>query len=101
MVAARTKEIGVRKVLGADVLSITTLLSKEFIVLVIISNVIAFPVAWYFADEWLSTFENHAPLNPALFVITMGIALVITFITISFQTVRAAMTDPIKSLRYE
>lgn len=101
MVAARTKEIGVRKVLGADVFSITTLLSKEFVVLVVISNVIAFPLAWYFADEWLSTFANHAPLSPLLFVVTMGIALTITLVTISFQTVRAAMTDPIKSLRYE
>lgn len=101
MVAARTKEIGVRKVLGADVFSITTLLSKEFIVLVIISNCIAFPLAWYFANEWLTTFANHAPLSPMLFIITMGIALAITLATISFQTVKAAMTDPIKSLRYE
>ncbi len=101
MVAARTKEIGVRKVLGADVMSITSLLSKEFIVLVVIANVISFPLAWYFANEWLATFANHAPLNPVLFVITISIALVITLVTISFQTVRAAMTDPIKSLRYE
>jgi putative ABC transport system permease protein len=101
MVAARTKEIGVRKVLGADVLSITTLLSKEFVLLVIISNCIAFPVAWYFANEWLTTFANHAPLDPLLFLITMAIAITITLATISLQTVKAAMTDPIKSLRYE
>jgi putative ABC transport system permease protein len=101
MVAARTKEIGVRKILGADVLSITGLLSKEFILLVVISNVIAFPIAWYFANEWLSTFANHPPLSPLLFLMTMGIAIAVTLITISFQTVKAAMTDPIKSLRYE
>jgi putative ABC transport system permease protein len=101
MVAARTKEIGVRKVLGADVFSITSLLSKEFIILVVISNLIAFPLAWYFANEWLSTFESREPLNPMLFVITMAIALTITFATISFQTVKAALTDPVKSLRYE
>jgi putative ABC transport system permease protein len=101
MVAARTKEIGVRKVLGADVLSITTMLSKEFLLLVIISNVVAFPLAWYVASEWLTSFANHAPLNPMLFLITMGIALAITLITISFQTVKAALTDPVKSLRYE
>ena len=101
MVAARTKEIGVRKVLGADVLSITALLSKEFIVLVIISNAIAFPVAWYFANEWLSSFAERAPLSPLLFVITIAIALTITLATISFQTIKAAMTDPVKSLRYE
>ncbi|HEY0652951.1 MAG TPA: ABC transporter permease [Chryseosolibacter sp.] len=101
MVAARTKEIGVRKVLGADVLSITTLLSKEFVLLVVVANVIAFPLAWYFANEWLSTFATRSPLNPMLFVMTMGIALAITLATISFQTVKAALTDPVKSLRYE
>ena len=101
MVAARTKEIGVRKVLGADVLSITSLLSKEFVMLVVIANVIAFPVSWYFASEWLASFANRAPLNPMLFVITIAIALTVTIVTISFQTVKAAMTDPVKSLRYE
>jgi putative ABC transport system permease protein len=58
-------------------------------------------VAWYFANEWLSTFAENAPLSPMLFVITIGIALAITLATISFQTVKAAMTDPVKSLRYE
>ncbi|HEY0742422.1 MAG TPA: ABC transporter permease [Chryseosolibacter sp.] len=101
MVAARTKEIGVRKVLGADVLSITTLLSKEFVILVVIANAIAFPLAWYFANEWLTSFANRAPLNPILFVVTIAIALAVTIVTISFQTVKAAMTDPVKSLRYE
>lgn len=101
MVASRTKEIGVRKVLGADVFSITSLLSKEFLILVVIANLIAFPLAWYFADQWLQSFENREGINPLLFVITLAIAVVVTLITISFQTVKAAMTDPIKSLRYE
>ena len=101
MVTARTKEIGVRKVLGADVFSITSMLSREFIALVVVANLIAFPVAWYFANEWLQTFENREPISIMLFVVTMLIALTITMLTISLQTVRAAMTDPVKSLRYE
>jgi putative ABC transport system permease protein len=101
MVASRTKEIGVRKVLGADVIHITAMLSKEFIILVAVANIIAFPLAWYFADQWLSNFANRDALNPFIFVMTMAIALVITLATISLQTIKAAMTDPIKSLRYE
>jgi putative ABC transport system permease protein len=101
MVASRTKEIGVRKVLGADVFSITSLLSREFLILVVIANVIAFPVAFYFADQWLQHFASRTPINPMVFVITLVIAVTITLFTISIQTVKAAMTDPIKSLRYE
>lgn len=101
MVASRTKEIGVRKVLGADVIHITAMLSKEFIILVAVANIIAFPIAWYFADQWLSNFANRDALNPLIFVMTMAIALIITLATISLQTIKAALTDPIKSLRYE
>ncbi len=101
MVASRTKEIGVRKVLGADVLSITTLLSKEFLVLVTVANLLAFPLAWYFANEWLEKFASRDSISPMVFVLTLAIAVTVTLVTISFQTVRAAMTDPIKSLRYE
>lgn len=101
MVSARTKEIGVRKVLGAGVMNITSLLSKEFLVLVIIANVIAYPVAWYFADQWLQGFANRIEVSPLLFIITLLIAVAITMVTISFQTVRAAMNDPVRSLRYE
>jgi putative ABC transport system permease protein len=101
MVASRTKEIGVRKVLGADVLSITKLLSKEFIVLVVIGNLLAIPLAWYLADQWLQSFAVRNEISLLLFVITMGVAVIVTLITISFQTVKAAMADPIHSLRYE
>jgi putative ABC transport system permease protein len=101
MVASRTKEIGVRKVLGADVLSITRLLSREFLILVVVANLIAFPTAWYFANEWLQSFAARHEISPLLFVITLGVAVGITLITISFQTVKAALADPIKSLRYE
>lgn len=101
MVVARTKEIGVRKILGADVFSITRLLSKEFLLLVVIANAIAFPLTWYLASEWLKTFAFRMTINPLLFVGTMSIALAITLAIVSLQTIKAALADPVKSLRYE
>jgi putative ABC transport system permease protein len=101
MVASRTKEIGIRKVLGAEVMSISSLLSKEFLTLVIVANLIAFPLAWYFADKWLQNFANRMEVRPMIFISTLLIAVGITLVTISFQTIKAAMTDPVKSLRYE
>ncbi|MBL7876942.1 MAG: FtsX-like permease family protein, partial [Cyclobacteriaceae bacterium] len=101
MVVARTKEIGVRKILGADVFSITRLLSKEFLLLVLIANAIAFPLTWYLASEWLKTFAFRMTINPLLFVGTMIIALSITLVIVSLQTIKAALADPVKSLRYE
>lgn len=101
MVVARTKEIGVRKVLGAGVFSITRLLSKEFIILVIIANLLSIPVAWYFANQWLQQFAYRTTLNPLLFVWTALIAIMITVLAVGYQTFRAATTDPVKSLRYE
>jgi len=101
MVVARTKEIGVRKVLGADVFSIAGLLSKEFVVLVLVANLIAFPLTWYFANEWLETFAFRMSVNPMLFVATTAMAIVITLSVVSFQTIKAALTDPVTALRYE
>lgn len=101
MVVAKTKEIGVRKVLGAGVFSVTKLLSKEFIILVIVANVISVPIAWYFASQWLQKFAYRTTLDPMLFVWTTLIAVVITLLAVGYQTVRAAMADPVKSLRYE
>jgi putative ABC transport system permease protein len=101
MVVARTKEIGVRKILGADVFSITRLLSKEFLLLVLIANAIAFPLTWYLASEWLNTFAFRMTINPILFIGTMTIALAVTLAIVSLQTIKAALADPVKSLRYE
>jgi putative ABC transport system permease protein len=101
MVVARTKEIGVRKVLGANVFSITRLLTREFVLLIIAANLIAVPLVWYFADQWLQTFAFRTSLNPFLFIATLGIALTATLLIVGAQTVKAAMTDPVKSLRYE
>lgn len=101
MVITKTKEIGVRKVLGADVLQITSLLSREFVILVVVGNLIAFPIVWYMADQWLMNFATRALPHPLLFAVTLVIALVITVATISIQTVSAALMNPAKALRYE
>ncbi len=101
MVVTRTKEIGIRKILGADVLSITRLLSKEFIMLIFLANLIAFPIAWYLAGKWLEDFAYRMTLDPMLFVWTFVIAIFTTILTVSYQTLKAAMANPVKSLRYE
>lgn len=101
MVVARTKEIGVRKVLGANVFGITKLLTKEFVLLIIVANLIAIPLVWYFADQWLQTFAFRTSLNPLLFAGTLAIALTATLLIVGVQTVKAAMTNPVNSLRYE
>jgi putative ABC transport system permease protein len=101
IVVSKTKEIGVRKVLGADVLNIASLLSKEFVILVVIANAIAFPLVWYLTTLWLENFANKIDINPLLFLITLLLAVTVTIATISFQTIKAALVDPVQSLRYE
>ena len=97
----RTKEIGVRKVLGASVSQIWFLLSKDFLGLVAISALIASPIALYFLHQWLSKYPYRITIGPAVFVLAAGIALLITLITISFQAIRAASANPVTSLRRE
>ena len=101
IVANRTKEIGIRKVLGASVVSITTMLSKDFLKLVGIAIVIASPVAWYFMHNWLQDFAYRINIGWYVFLITGIAALLIAFITISFQSIKAAIANPVKSLRTE
>jgi len=97
----RTKEIGVRKVLGATVTQIITLLSKDLIQLVIIAFVIASPIAWWGINKWLASFEYRVQVGWLLFVIVGVSALTIALITISFQAIKAALANPTESLRSE
>ncbi|MCF8280264.1 MAG: FtsX-like permease family protein [Bacteroidales bacterium] len=97
----RTKEIGIRKVLGASVNSLVGLLSKEFIMLVGIAIVIATPLAWYAMNAWLQNFEMRIDLEWWMFAVAGLAAVVIAFLTMSFQSVKAALANPVKSLRSE
>lgn len=97
----RTKEIGVRKVLGASVFNLWKLLSKEFVTLVLISFVIAIPVSWYAMHSWLQNYEYRTSIPLWVFLITGIMALAITIITVSYHAIKAAMANPVKSLRTE
>jgi putative ABC transport system permease protein len=97
----RTKEIGVRKVLGASVFNVWRMLSKDFVLLVIISCVIAIPIAWYYLNEWLQRYEYRTPIAWWVFAVAGFGALGITLLTVSFQAIKAALTNPVKSLRSE
>ncbi|BAU54397.1 ABC transporter permease [Mucilaginibacter gotjawali] len=97
----RTKEIGIRKVLGASITQVWLLLSRDFILLVMISCVIACPVALYFLGNWLRKYDYRITIGPGVFMLAAVVALVITILTISFQAIKAALSNPVKSLRSE
>jgi putative ABC transport system permease protein len=100
-VERRIKEIGVRKVLGASGAAIAALISKDFVLLVIVALLIAMPVAWMGADKWLRQYPNQVPLSGWMFGLAGGIVVFIALATVSFQSVRAAMMNPVESLRSE
>jgi putative ABC transport system permease protein len=97
----KVKEIGIRKVLGASVTNITAMLSKDFLALVLLSIIIATPIAWYTMNKWLQDFAYRMPIQWWVFVLAGLMAVAIAFITISFQSIKAALANPVKSLRSE
>jgi ABC-type antimicrobial peptide transport system permease subunit len=101
IITQRTKEIGIRKVLGASVNNILLLISKDFLKLVLLSICIASPIAWYAMNKWLQDFAYSIKIEWWVFVLTGLIALAIAFVTISFQSIKAALVNPVKSLRSE
>ncbi len=97
----RTKEIGIRKVMGASVTNVWQLLSRDFVLLVCISCLVAVPLAWYFLHKWLMAYSYHTGIAWWIFAITSGGAILITLLTVSFQSLKAAMMNPVNSLRSE
>jgi putative ABC transport system permease protein len=97
----RIKEIGVRKVLGASVYNLASLLSKDFLKLVLIANGIAFPVAWWATNKWLQEYAYHIDIGWWIFAVAGISACAIALITISYQAIKAAIANPVKSLRTE
>lgn len=97
----RTKEIGIRKVLGANIAGLVLLLSRDFLKLVLLAAVIAFPVAWWLMNQWLQSFVYRIDIQWWIFALAAFIAVFIAFITVSFQSVKAALANPVRSLRSE
>ena len=97
----RTKEIGIRKVLGATVFNLWKMQSKEFVILVMISCFIAIPIAWYYLNQWLQNYSYRMDISGWIFIAAIAGALLITVLTVSFQAIKAAITNPVESLRTE
>ncbi|MFQ5753592.1 MAG: ABC transporter permease, partial [bacterium] len=97
----RTKEIGIRKVLGASAIGIMKLLSKEYLKLVLIANILAWPVAIFIMNNWLQEFAYRTNIGILTFIFAGGLALLIALFTVSFQAVKAAVANPVQALRYE
>ena len=97
----RLKEIGVRKVLGASSVAIVALLSKDFLKLVMVAVLLAAPIAWYFMNKWLQVFAYRVPIGWWIFIVAATITLFISLCTLIFQAVKAAVANPVKSLRTE
>ena len=97
----RTKEIGIRKVLGASVANVVTMLTKDFVRLILIAILIAFPVAWWAMNTWLSGFAYHITIGPWIFLVAGASIILIAMLTLSYQSIKTAIMNPAKSLRTE
>jgi len=97
----KLKEISIRKVMGASLGGLVTLIIRNFIFLVIISCLIAFPVAWYFMHKWLELFPYKEGLKPVTFLLSAAVVLLIAVLTVSFHTIKVALANPVKALRTE
>jgi putative ABC transport system permease protein len=97
----RIKEIGIRKVLGASVPNILSLLSREIVMLIVAANLVAWPVAWYFMNQWLHSFAYHIDMSILAYIVSALASIAVALITVSAQTIKAAMTNPANTLRYE
>jgi putative ABC transport system permease protein len=97
----RTKEIGIRKALGASVTNLSLLLSKEFVILVLIALIPAIGLGWYLANWWLADFPYRIELSPLIFIGSAILSILIAWLTVSYQSIKAASAKPVDSLRYE
>ena len=97
----RTREIGIRRVMGAPLVDIVRRLNTEFILLLGLALLVAFPLAFYAIGRWLETFAYHASISPMLYAAALLITLLVTVLTVTVQAYRAAVADPVKALRYE
>jgi putative ABC transport system permease protein len=101
MVVQRTKEVGIRKVLGASVGSIVYLFSKEFMVLITISFVIAMPAAWFIMSDWLQTFAYRISINAWMFLVAIVASIIVAGLTVSYKAIKAALANPVRSIKSE
>jgi putative ABC transport system permease protein len=100
-VSRRTKEIGIRKVLGASLANMIALLSNEYLILVLVANLIAWPLAWIVMNRWLQNFAYRVEDTGWIYILSGLIAFIIAALTVSYQTIKTARTNPVESLRYE